>query len=125
MYVDRYHARMFLKHVFLKHSVTLHGFADLNEPRGTCSFPDILVNRNKWRDLSGKWLLDVEQGLHVLRLKDRQPKDIRYTETFGEDMSSTKLVIRCVEKTYQAQTLKADVLQTDYVTYVTDDNWLV
>lgn len=103
--------------------ITMKFSKDLNEPRGACSFPEVLVNRNKWRDLSGKWLLDVEQGLHVLRLKDRQPTGtVRYTETMGDDVSSTKLVIRCVEKTYQAQTLKADVLQTDYVTYVTDDN---
>jgi hypothetical protein len=98
--------------------------SDLNEPRGSCSFPDILVNRNKWRDLSGKWLLDVEQGLHVLRLKDRQPKGtMQYSEPTNLDASSTKLVIRCVEKTHHAETIKADVLRTDYVTYVTDDSW--
>lgn len=99
-------------------------FPDLNEPRGSCSFPDVLVSRNKWRDLSGKWILDVEQGLHVLRLKDRQPEGtIHYTESHSQEMSSTKLVIRCVQMTYHAETVNADVLQTNYVTYVTDDNW--
>ncbi|XP_060601165.1 uncharacterized protein LOC132754542 [Ruditapes philippinarum] len=103
--------------------ITMKFSKDLNEPRGSCSFPDILVNRNKWRDLSGKWLLDVEQGLHVLRLKDRQPKGtMQYSEPTNLDASSTKLVIRCVEKTHHAETIKADVLRTDYVTYVTDDS---
>ncbi|KAL4236746.1 hypothetical protein ACF0H5_005130 [Mactra antiquata] len=103
--------------------VTMKFFKDLNEPRGSCSFPEILVSRNKWRDLSGKWILDVEQGLHVLRLKDRQPKGtIHYSESYSEESSATKLVIRCVQKTHHAETINADVLQTNYVTYVTDDN---
>lgn len=97
---------------------------DLNEPRGTCRFPDVLVNRNKWRDLSGKILLEVESGLQVLRIRERHPNDVtRYTE--GENQlnsSPSKFVIRCVDKTYQAESLRKDVVQTDYVTSVTDDN---
>ncbi|WAR24267.1 hypothetical protein MAR_037936 [Mya arenaria] len=97
---------------------------DMNQPRGSCRFPDVLVNRNKWRDLSGKWILEVEAGLQVLRLKDRLSSDkVHYEDgPFGIDTSLTKLVIKCVENTYQAQTKIADVLQTDYVTYVTDDD---
>lgn len=102
-------------------------FADLNQPRGACRFPDVLVNRKKWRDLSGKWVLEVESGLQVLRLKDRlSSAGIQYEDgPYGTDTAATKLVIKCVENTYEAQTKAADVLQTDYVTYVTDDNWYV
>lgn len=100
---------------------------DIDEPRGSCRFPEVLVNRNKWRDLSGKWLLEVEPGVRVLRLKDRQSNHgFTYTTgTMGFDTSATKLVLRCVKNTDQAQTISGDVLQTDYQTYVTDDNWYV
>ncbi|KAH3696885.1 hypothetical protein DPMN_084365, partial [Dreissena polymorpha] len=104
-------------------SISLKFTKDLNQPRGTCRFTDILVSRNKWRDLSGAWFLEVEAGLQVLRLKSRKTGDvIKYAEVASAlDTSTTKLVIKCVQNTYTAQTKTANVLQTDYITYVTDD----
>lgn len=102
-------------------------FSDTDGPRVSCRFPEVLVNRNRWRDLSGKWLLEVESGLQVLRLKDRvSSAGLTYdSKTIGLDTSATKLVINCVQKTDQAQTASGSIIQTDYLTFVTDDNWYV
>jgi len=83
------------------------------------------VNRNQWRDLSGKWVLAVESGLQVLRLKDRtSPTGFTYTtDAMDMDLSSSRLVMRCVKFTDQAETKDGNVKQTDYLAYVSDDNW--
>ena len=93
----------------------------MNEPRGKCQFPDVLINQNLWRDLSGTLQLEVDTGLQVLRLKNRSFKSvIEYSEAA---YSSTKLVMKCVEKTYEAESIGAHVSKTEYLTYVTNDTW--
>lgn len=97
-------------------------FSDLNEPRGTCRFPDVLINQNLWRDLSGTLQLEVDTGLQVLRLKNRSFKrSLRFSE--ASSSSNTKLVMKCVEKTYEAESIGAHVSKTEYITYVTNDTW--
>lgn len=101
--------------------ITMTFNKNLNEPRGSCRFPDVLINQNLWRDLSGNLRLEVDTGLQVLRLKNRSFKRSVYHYGDSSSFSSTKLVMRCVEKTYEAESLGAHVSRTEYVTYVTND----
>lgn len=99
--------------------ITMTFNKNLNEPRGRCRFPDVLINQNLWRDLSGNLQLEVDTGLQVLRLKNRSFKStITYSETA---YSSTKLVMKCVEKTFEAESIGAHISKTEYLTYVTND----
>ena len=93
----------------------------LDEPRGSCRFPDVLINQNLWRDLSGKLQLEVDTGLQVLRLKERNSQtSMWYKESSS---STTKLVLKCVDKTFEAESIGARVSKTEYLAYVTNDSW--
>lgn len=96
---------------------------DYNEPRSSCTFLEALTNRNKWRNLAGNFELEVEAGMQVMRLKDRNKNQvIHYTEFPGAgESSANRLVIRCIQQKYEAEGVNSNVRQTHYLTYVTDD----
>ena len=105
----------------LQHIHVTTTFSGLDEPRGSCRFPDVLINQNLWRDLSGKLQLEVDTGLQVLRLKERNSQtSMWYKESSS---STTKLVLKCVDKTFEAESIGARVSKTEYLAYVTNDSW--
>ncbi|KAK3606189.1 hypothetical protein CHS0354_010833 [Potamilus streckersoni] len=64
-------------------------------PRGSCKFSDFLFRHQKWRDLEGRFLFQLDDGLQMMSIKERKNSDDR----FG--ISVTKLVLRCVERIRQ------------------------
>ena len=90
--------------------------------RGSCQFPNFLIQQERWRDLSGLYSLDIEDGLKVIRLRDRiRSNSFTYMETMGS--SVTKVVYRCLQSVEQTVYGNIDIVTAEYIAYVTTDEW--
>ena len=44
--------------------------------RGSCKFPDFLIRHQQWRDMTGRYRLELDDGLQVIRVKNRHRTDV-------------------------------------------------
>lgn len=90
--------------------------------RGSCKFPNFLIHRERWRDITGEFHLDIEDGLKVIRLRDRiRSNSVLYSEHTGT--SVTRVVYRCLQSLEQTIYGNMDVVTAEYVAFTTTDEW--
>ena len=90
--------------------------------RGSCKFPNFLIHQERWRDLTGMYRLDIEDGLKVIRIRDRvRTNPILYNEYTGN--SVTRVVFRCVQNLERTIYGNVDVVTAAYIAFTTNDEW--
>ncbi|OWF42130.1 uncharacterized protein LOC110461527 [Mizuhopecten yessoensis] len=86
-------------------------------PTPQCRFPEFFHRRKHWRDMSGRFVIEVDEGLQIFRVKDKSvtsPDMVVYSE--GSYRSDMKMVVRCIDNVDSSHRH-----EREFMAHVTDD----